>query len=68
MEGELLMPFPLLSPKDLCFSLQLIQLPEVGVAGRTANFNILSAQNHGIYPGGILENTRIAYVQARLLM
>lgn len=35
---------------------------------RTARFEILTAENHGMYPGEMLENTRIAYVQARLLM
>lgn len=69
MEGELLIPFALLSPEDLCFSLQLMQLSEIGVVERTDYFEILSTENHGIiYPGEILESTRIAYVQAGLLM
>lgn len=53
------MPLPLLSPKDLHFSLELIQLSKIGVMKRTDDVETLSTENHGIYPREILENTRM---------
>lgn len=63
IERKLLMRFPLPSPKDKHFFLQLIQLAEEGAE---TNFKLLSTKNHGVYPRGTLENTRVSYIQARL--
>lgn len=44
---KLLMPFPLRSPEDKRFSLQLIQ----SVGEGENSLGLLRTKNHGIYPG-----------------